>query len=275
MKKLCVGFVHGLYQSRETFAQMTHVLRARLSPELFEAVIFEGTHKATPPVLRSGSAASPPPPPPSSSSLPAAESAATAARQQQQTSSSSRDSISSGEGGGGDSSHRKPRPLVTADQLNLRGWWTPAAAPAVVAEETAQTLRALGEQLRAHRVDGLVGFSQGGALAALLCTQEGIDLVGWSPSFVVCCSAYASEAPWHRQLLESGIERSVASLHVAGAVDKVVPLHKSRHLSQLFHLAEFVDHGIGHRFPTDADTVGRIAEFIEQQRLRLSISCPR
>ena len=165
---------------------------------------------------------------------------------------------------------RKP----TTDLAAFKGWWNPHHSDLATRTETVETLQYLGTQLKRENVDGLVGFSQGGALAALLCSDLAQEIMDWSPAFVICVCAYESKLPFHHEMIQSGIDPRIQSLHIGGKEDKVVTCRKSRELSLLFHDAEYVENDIGHVFPHDEATLERIAAFVEQLQLQLSISCP-
>jgi hypothetical protein len=248
MRRLNVGLLHGLYQSKGVFAEKTQALRAAL-PAAIDLSYLDGPHIIVPPVLRERKGA------------PAQRRAA------RDVSISSSPASSSADAGGG----QRSAPTALLD--DYRGWWNPDD-PARVEAETQETLRALGTQLRRDRVDGLIGFSQGGALAALLCTNKASELLDWSPAFVILCCAYESKLPFHQKLFSSGIDPRIPSLHIAGGNDRVIAPIKCWELSRIFHDAEFLETTAGHKFPTDDVALKSVAAFVEQAHLRQRISCP-
>ena len=168
---------------------------------------------------------------------------------------------------------KKNTRLAGADSLDFKGWWNPTSSGNLhVEEETLETLRKVGAQFKQDHVTGVIGFSQGGALAALLCCKDVQRLINWGPEFVILCCAYESKLPFHSQLLSSGIDPRIRSLHVGGAKDQVVPATRSRELSKLFHGPVFVESPGGHQCPTDEPTLLKIREFIGEMQPSL-IAC--
>ncbi|XP_070591618.1 esterase OVCA2 [Erythrolamprus reginae] len=131
-----------------------------------------------------------------------------------------------------------------------RGWWRPGQEPecGAAAEEA---VAAVAEAVAGWApVDGLLGFSQGAALAGLVCAlREGGDgrfrglrlalLVGGFP-----VGAAAGAGP--------GALR-VPSLHVFGRDDRVIPAAESRALAERFARPVLLAHPGGHCVPAGAE----------------------
>ena len=97
---------------------------------------------------------------------------------------------------------------------------------------------------------GICGFSQGGALAALVC--EHIQALGNTESMLLNVRFVMLFGAYHLSLLE-GIPRAkihVPSLHVWGAQDCTVDAASSQALASTFIHAQVHKHAGGHYIPT-------------------------
>lgn len=109
---------------------------------------------------------------------------------------------------------------------------------------------------------GVLGFSQGAALAGLLCTKEVSEYLDWKPKVAIFCSGY--HHPGDHQLL-----KDLKSLHLYGKNDHVVTADKSKQLSQLFSIksdgeTEVHSHTQGHIVPTKESTCAAVRCFLER-----------
>jgi len=159
----------------------------------------------------------------------------------------------------------RPKARAQSSARDYRAWWDPDGGGDSDAEAETALLQVV-QSLREAKVDGLVGFSQGGMLAALLCSHKAHELTGWIPKFVVVCNAYQSERISHQEFFRSGINPNVPSLHIAGLKDQIVKSHRSRSLSELFHNPGYVENKAGHHFPSDEGTLHEIVHFLQSIR---------
>lgn len=121
--------------------------------------------------------------------------------------------------------------------------------------------------------DGLLGFSQGAAIAAALCplrctdTQKLVDF-----KFVICCSGYPSPAPEHVVMScasKSGALFDCPSLHVFGGGDghdrQITPF-ESEQLASLFESDSSVllRHEFGHLIPSQSTYTKTYKNFLCQ-----------
>jgi predicted esterase len=127
----------------------------------------------------------------------------------------------------------------------------------------------VAELTAGEHFDGVIGFSQGAALAGLLlATQEAAgDAAGNTPlafgfGFGVMIGGFTSEEPRHAALLRRKL--ATRSLHVTGSADGIVPMRDSLRLAERFADPVIVKHGGGHVIPTDPRVLGRIVEFVDQ-----------
>ncbi|HEY4023701.1 MAG TPA: hypothetical protein VGM75_33810 [Pseudonocardiaceae bacterium] len=117
--------------------------------------------------------------------------------------------------------------------------------------------------------DGVIGFSQGAALAGLLLASQeaaGDGAAGEAPmafgfGFGVMIGGFTSEEPRHAALFRHRL--ATPSLHVTGSADGIVPMRDSLRLAERFTNPVIVKHAGGHVIPADPHVVGRVVEFVE------------
>ena len=113
--------------------------------------------------------------------------------------------------------------------------------------------------------DGILGFSQGGAIAALMACR--LDIFH-GLKFVILAGA-----PDIKDLQFSASKESATpnaklttrSLHFAGALDAVVPPEHSLILAASFQFSQYVEHPQGHCIPTKPQYISIISTFLESQ----------
>lgn len=128
-----------------------------------------------------------------------------------------------------------------------RGWWLESGPGPAPEKEPEAALRAVAAALAAlGPVDGLLGFSQGAALAGLVCAlREGGD--GRFPfRFALLVAGFPAEAAGAAGALR------VPSLHVFGQADRVIPAAESRALAARFAQPVLLAHEGGHFVPAAA-----------------------
>ncbi|XP_023223450.1 esterase OVCA2-like [Centruroides sculpturatus] len=85
-----------------------------------------------------------------------------------------------------------------------------------------ESLQLIKETFEAHgHFDGILGFSQGAALAALLCALQQNKELEYSFNFVILIAGFISRSSYHKSLFKESI--SINSLHVMGETDQVIP----------------------------------------------------
>ncbi|XP_034360832.1 esterase OVCA2 [Arvicanthis niloticus] len=151
-----------------------------------------------------------------------------------------------------------------------RGWWfseekadvfSALEEPAVcrgleeALETVAQALDTLGP------FDGLLGFSQGAALAAFVCAlgQAG-DPRFPLPRFIILVSGFCPRGLG--PILQSPM--SLPSLHVFGDTDRVIPSQESMQLASRFLDAVTLTHSGGHFIPAAASQRQAYLKFLDQ-----------
>ena len=147
-------------------------------------------------------------------------------------------------------------PGVTGGPRHYKGW----------ARTRAAIVRAFQEQ----PFDGVLGFSQGAALAALLVGLRAADghttcerPLRFDVAIVV--SGFASNDPELARLYERKDAYDLSSLHVVGRSDAIVSPADSRQLARRFSAPVIVEHGGGHVVP---DAVAQVRAFLEARMNR-------
>uniref|UniRef100_A0A8C5KU31 Esterase OVCA2 n=2 Tax=Jaculus jaculus TaxID=51337 RepID=A0A8C5KU31_JACJA len=153
-----------------------------------------------------------------------------------------------------------------------RGWWFSEEADVFSALQEPAVCRGLEEALgtvaRAMDqwgpFDGLLGFSQGAALAALVCAlgQAG-DPRFPLPRFVILVSGFCPRGLGLKEpILKSPL--SLPSLHVFGDTDRVIPSQESMQLASQFPEAITLTHPGGHFIPAAAPQRQAYLKFLDQ-----------
>lgn len=159
---------------------------------------------------------------------------------------------SAGEGG-----ESGPLANGASEDQDPRGWWFSdpqvrsfsAQQPCVDSlglDESVATVREAVRELGPF--DGILGFSQGAALVAMLCSlqaQQPEAPLGFR--FAVLVAGFRSACEAHRGFYDSPL--SIPSLHVFGLEDRVIPDAMSRELLPTFQDPQVMTHAGGHFVP--------------------------
>jgi len=113
--------------------------------------------------------------------------------------------------------------------------------------------------------DGVLGFSQGAALAGLLPGLSAVE-TRIHLGFVIMAGGFRSQAPEHRELFARREAYGIPSFHIIGDTDTVVRPADSRHLASAFTSPVIVSHPGGHVIGATPHITSALADFLAQQR---------
>ncbi|CAM9472226.1 unnamed protein product [Chrysoparadoxa australica] len=156
------------------------------------------------------------------------------------------------------------------EEGSLRGWWRSNESPPGCWryegwEKAIETVREEAANNSSGPFDGLVGYSQGAALASLVLSSKPCA-DQWSPSFGLLVSGFIPRDPAAAALVS---ESPVDTCHVFGARDRIIKPDQSRALAELVG-GHTVMHQGGHA-PRwgDPDVSKGIMDWLKkQQRLK-------
>lgn len=153
---------------------------------------------------------------------------------------------------------------VDPEELEQKAWWTYNEEKDIYIgydESIAFLKSVIQEQGPFH---GILGFSQGAAMTALL----GSELIR-DPSipnnlkFLALVSGFKSRTAAHEHLFDSKL--SIPSLHVYGETDKWVTPERSKQLIECFENPTIIAHPGGHFIPTHSEFRKQLKEFVVSQ----------
>ncbi|KAM9348820.1 esterase OVCA2 isoform 2-T2 [Symphorus nematophorus] len=138
-----------------------------------------------------------------------------------------------------------------------RGWWfSDVQARSFSAQQQCEESLGIDESVTAVReavkvqgpFDGILGFSQGAAFVAMLCSLQEQKLEPeFSFRFAILVAAFRSACKEHQTFYNSPLQ--IPSLHVFGLEDRVIPDIMSRELLPSFQDPLVLTHPGGHFVP--------------------------
>ncbi|KAL3042761.1 hypothetical protein OYC64_020645 [Pagothenia borchgrevinki] len=138
-----------------------------------------------------------------------------------------------------------------------RGWWfSDVQTRSFSAQQQCEESLGLDESVAAVReavrvqgpFDGILGFSQGAAFVAMLCSLQGQQLEpDFSFHFAILVAGFPSACKEHQQFYNPPLQ--IPSLHVFGLEDRVIPDCMSRELLPSFQDPQVLTHPGGHFVP--------------------------
>ncbi|XP_019903386.1 esterase OVCA2 isoform X2 [Esox lucius] len=163
---------------------------------------------------------------------------------------------------------------VPGSDESPRGWWfSDTQARSFDARQQCQASLGLEESVEAVRVavrsmgpfDGVLGFSQGAALVAMLCSlQEHNQEPHLQFRFAILVAGFRSACTEHQQFYDAHAPLVIPSLHVFGLEDQVIPDRLSRELLPMFQEPRVLTHPGGHFVPATSAHRQTYKEFLER-----------
>ena len=180
----------------------------------------------------------------------------------------------------------EPANLARADVDRERAWWFyhpemsdhgHAADSSEVCVGLEDSVRAVQDTLRTHGpFHGLLGFSQGAALAALLCRlSERGEADGHSDSvlhlsFALLIAGFTSQAQLSCHTLLHDMPIKMPTFHVIGSGDRVIPPTASERLLALCTDAQTYQHDGGHYMPASPGLKSALLQFLHHARVTMT-----
>ena len=156
-----------------------------------------------------------------------------------------------------------------------KGWWFSKADKSYDAIEKTdcdlgfeQTLDYINKVFEEKGpFDGILGFSQGACLAAILCklaTSENERYKFIRFKFGIIIAGFMSGQVQHEIYYDNKI--NMPTLHVIGKTDKVIPFELSNKLTDFFTEPSVYVHEAGHFIPVNAESKAAFVAFLEKMR---------
>eukprot|EP00088_Acartia_fossae_P064024 TRINITY_DN7858_c0_g1_i1.p1 TRINITY_DN7858_c0_g1~~TRINITY_DN7858_c0_g1_i1.p1 ORF type:complete len:399 (+),score=63.91 TRINITY_DN7858_c0_g1_i1:51-1199(+) len=122
--------------------------------------------------------------------------------------------------------------------------------------------------------DGLLAFSQGASLGALLLAKQELGLINLQLKFGILVSAFISRCGDHQEqfekLVNSDKKIEVPTLHIYGQTDKVIETEMSTELLKYFNNPTTLEHEGGHFVPTPGGMKQDLNKFLEEMKAHCS-----
>ncbi|KAI3373760.1 hypothetical protein L3Q82_022345, partial [Scortum barcoo] len=138
-----------------------------------------------------------------------------------------------------------------------KGWWfSDIQARSFSAQQQCEESLGLDESVAVVRdavkdqgpFDGILGFSQGAAFVAMLCSLQEQNLErDFSFRFAIIVAGFRSACREHQKFYSAPLQ--IPSLHVFGLEDRVIPDNMSRELLPSFQDPQVLTHPGGHFVP--------------------------
>jgi predicted esterase len=169
-----------------------------------------------------------------------------------------------------------------------KAWWFSSADDSYNALEVTdcdkgfeKSLDHLNEIFKQNQpIDGVLGFSQGACLAAILCSilyqnakLGNSSAAEWPYSkydsirfrFCIIVAGFKSLQTQHARFYsnDAAIIDSVPTLHIYGKTDKVIPFEMSQELTKYFANAKTFEHELGHFVPINSECKRIYVEFLK------------
>ncbi|KAH7636653.1 esterase CBG03338 [Dermatophagoides farinae] len=115
--------------------------------------------------------------------------------------------------------------------------------------------------------DGLLGFSQGASLVALICILKHFNEFPYDFKFVILCSGFKSLTSSHVAMFDRLADQKIRipSLHIIGENDQVVDHDRSESLANDYFYCPFIiKHAGGHTIPSQTSFRPQYLNFLDK-----------
>jgi len=162
--------------------------------------------------------------------------------------------------------HPYHEPSDTASESSLRNpiesqrvWYNPTSDSSIYQGLDEAYAHVLGHIRSRPAYDGIVGFSQGGVLAALI-VKRNPELF----RYFISISSYTPRCVKYKDMFSPASKCKYASLHVYGRNDLMVACERSIEFSRCFEESRTAEHAFGH-FAPDVWPLEEICGFVREQ----------
>lgn len=153
-----------------------------------------------------------------------------------------------------------------------RGWWFAteddtfhALYPTEIAKGFDVTMETIVKCFQTQGpFHGILGFSQGAALAALICGLKEFGEIQENFQFVILIAGFKSSSKCHDYLYQKTFP--IHSLHIMGEADKVIPKDLSELLTTNFQDPEIICHPGGHYIPSNSEFKTKYVTFLKDMK---------
>ena len=131
-------------------------------------------------------------------------------------------------------------------------------------EDSFNSFIELGNKI--GKVDGIIGFSQGGFFADYICKMHAIGNVPFDIKFSIFISAGNFTRPGY----EFDIQPSIETLHIIGEKDSIIPLELSKELSECYLNKEVFIHKGSHVIPSNSAAKNVVRNLLSKVQVDVS-----
>ncbi len=137
-----------------------------------------------------------------------------------------------------------------------RAWWYEDTPQKTGFDQTVKALKHIVNDIGKNPVDGVLGFSQGASLAAMMATRKMAEEINWRPQFIIVISGKHSNMDIHQSYYDSGFLGDIPSLHMVSRSDAVTDPNDSVKLAFEFEQS-VTTHFSGNHILPDYDQIQR------------------
>ncbi len=117
--------------------------------------------------------------------------------------------------------------------------------------------------------DGILGFSQGGCLASILCAIANNDIESEKTKYIkfkfgIIIAGFKSRQSQHDIFYDLNKKIDLPTLHVFGDGDKVIPSEMASDLCNYFLNPKILRHEQGHFIPGNSESKNNFIDFLNQ-----------
>ncbi|KAK8799614.1 hypothetical protein WA158_006162 [Blastocystis sp. Blastoise] len=156
-------------------------------------------------------------------------------------------------------------PSIRDVEDEYRGWW-----PGTNRDNFPYIHGTLVNYLELNDIrkfDGIIGFSQGAALASILSSEEMSSELHWQPKMVILFSGNLPKLIYP-ELYTTNFISDISTLHIYGKQDQVIPFSSANELYEAMKHdifdCQILAHPSGHIIPVDTLSLNRIVKYIKE-----------